>query len=507
MTGINRHRRTNSLLLLLVMIAMFTVRTQAQVLPDIPDIIRVTVDHADNGVLIQWEPSTDTDIMYYHLYRRIPGSTPTFTYLFGFQSHIHEWKHMTSGLKNLAYSVVAEDSTGTRSIFEDNVHRAVDLSCEFDLCSQSNLLTWTEYEGWGANISGYKIYGGISGDPLQELQFVQASTTTFTHENVDVGASYNYYIETINTSGMVSLSAIDTVVTIFPVAPAFVIIDHVTVVDQSTVELKFSADITGEVNSFRVLRRGNTDTPFTELETFWNVSESSLVFQDQVPTGTDSYQYLVQSLYQPEECDKSLVVSESNNGNNILLVNEIDGQVVHLSWTPYQTYEAGIAGYIIQRQENNGEFIDIATVGPLTTQWQENIGSAISGFQPGEVHYRVIAVGNPDGTGTQEESFSNITAAALETHLQAPNAITPGSNDINSEFKPLMDFAPRDYVMMVMDRGGRKMFETTDPGEGWDGRFNGGEFVNEGVYVFFIQYTDYTGLFRTLTGNLTVLYP
>jgi hypothetical protein len=78
---------------------------------------------------------------------------------------------------------------------------------------------------------------------------------------------------------------------------------------------------------------------------------------------------------------------------------------------------------------------------------------------------------------------------------------------MNFEFKPLMDFAPKDYIMIVVDRGGRKMFETTDPGEGWDGRFKGGDFANEAVYVYYIQYTDYTGLFKTFTGNVTVLYP
>jgi hypothetical protein len=51
------------------------------------------------------------------------------------------------------------------------------------------------------------------------------------------------------------------------------------------------------------------------------------------------------------------------------------------------------------------------------------------------------------------------------------------------------------------------MFETTDPEEGWDGRFRGGSYVDEAVYVYYIQYTDYAGLFRTFTGNVTVLYP
>ena len=96
---------------------------------------------------------------------------------------------------------------------------------------------------------------------------------------------------------------------------------------------------------------------------------------------------------------------------------------------------------------------------------------------------------------------------SVETTLRVPNAFTPGSNDMNAEFKPLIDFAPKDYLLVVMDRGGRKVYESNNPGEGWNGRFQNGDFVNEGVYVYYIQFTDYTGLFKSLTGNVTVLYP
>jgi gliding motility-associated-like protein len=131
----------------------------------------------------------------------------------------------------------------------------------------------------------------------------------------------------------------------------------------------------------------------------------------------------------------------------------------------------------------------------------------VNGTQAGEFQYRVIALSNPHNGGIEEQSFSNITTAVIETQLLVPSAFTPNSNDINSEFKPLIDFAPREYLMIVIDRGGRKMFETTDADEGWDGRFQGGSFVDEAVYVYYIQYTDYTGLFKTYTGNVTVLYP
>ncbi|MDF1576098.1 MAG: gliding motility-associated C-terminal domain-containing protein [Bacteroidales bacterium] len=492
--------------LFLVLFFIFPVRSGAQILPDIPDLIVVSVDHADNGVLIKWEPSADTGIQFYQLWRRNPDRT--FSQLLEFSSNILEFKHMNSGLSNLAYAVTAETSDGRRSIFSDNVHQAVNLYIKFDLCTHTNTLTWTSYEGWEGEIAGYNIYGAISGEAFQLLDAVQASTNTFEHTQVTGNASYTYYIETINAlSQDTSLSALETVATLLPQAPSSLTVDHVTVVDEATVELQFTADISGPVKSFRVLRRSNPNTPYMEVETLWNISESKQVILDEVPTSNMSYQYILQSVFLPESCTTPLVLSESNTGNSILLLNEIHNQMLTLSWTPYESYEPGLAAYMIQRRNGNGDFVDVATTGPLSTQWQEPVESLLNGFQPGEVQYRVIALSNPDGWGVEEASYSNITVATVETHMQVPTAFTPGSNDMNFEFKPQMDFAPREYLMMIMDRGGRKMFETTDPGDGWDGRFQGGEFVNEAVYVYYIQYTDYTGLFRTLTGNVTVLYP
>ncbi|MEA3460799.1 MAG: gliding motility-associated C-terminal domain-containing protein, partial [Bacteroidota bacterium] len=394
------------------------------------------------------------------------------------------------------------------SLFGDNVHQAVSLTTEFDICTQSNTITWTPYLGWEGLISGYKVYGGISGAPMQLLLFVPASTLSYIHADVQVATDYTYYVETVNaSSGISSLSAIDTVATIFPESPSYLTIDHVTVLDVSTVEIQYSADIAGPVTSFRLLRRSNPATPFTEVNISWNVLASTQVVQDQFQTSTISYQYLVESVFQPVPCNTPITISESNTGNSVLLVNELNNQIVTLSWTPYEIYEPGLSGYLIQRNNGDGQFVDIATVGPITTQWNENIQSLINGFQQGEIQYRVIALSNPYNGGTVEESMSNVTTVVVETHMQVPSAFTPGSNDMNFEFKPLMDFAPRDYVMIVVDRGGRKMFETTDPGKGWDGRFKGGDFVSEAVYVYYIQYTDYTGLFKTYTGNVTVLYP
>ena len=486
-----------------LLLATFVTSGQLEI-PDRPDLIRVTVDHSDDGVLIQWEASEDDDIEFYHLYKM---SDRTGQRIFSFTANTLEYKHMTSGLENLAYTVTAEDSTGNESLLEDNEHKAVAITLEFDPCEPANTISWTGYEGWEGKISGYRIYGGIGGTVLQPLKFVHAATRSFTHKGVLYDTTYQYYIETVHTSGMTSLSPLGSIPTLFPDAPEILRVDYVSVVDRSTIELQFTADVEGPVNNFRIMRRNSGTSPFTEVETLWNSTQSTRIFLDQFPTIDHSYEYMVQSVYQPGNCSAPIVVSESNPGTSILLEGNLENQTAHLSWTPYESYAAGLSGYIIQRRSGDGEYIDVQSVGPETTSWSETIQTVVNGFQPGQLQYKVLAVGNKIGGNDPGISISNVVGVVVETNLQVPSAFTPGSNDMNFEFKPMIDFAPREYTLIVFDRGGRKLFETTNPGEGWDGSFSGGDFVMEGVYVYYIQYTDYTGLSRTLSGNVTAIYP
>jgi len=502
-----KYGRTLKQIFLLAVLLLCSFRLFSQDPPDIPDLIRVTVDHSDNGVLIQWEPSEDQDIEFYHLYKM--NAMQSFEKLFSFDPFTFEYKHMTSSLKNLAYAVTAEDSTGNESNFGQNVHRAVSVSSDFDLCTQSNEIQWTTYEGWEGQISGYNLYGAVAGEAFQLLDF-DPSSTSFTHIPELVDTTYVYYVETLKLNGDTSISSIDSVTSIFPEAPSYITIDYVSVLDESSAEIQFSADINGPVTSFRLMRRGNPSTPFTALQTLWNVSESTSVVQDQFPTGNASYQYRIQSLFQPVDCESVLVISESQTGNNILLENTLENRLLTLNWTAYEEFETGLAGYVIQRRDGDGEFIDVETVGPTTTQWQENIDSQINGYQPGEIQYRVMALSNEGGNGDPGTSISNISSAQVETSVQIPSAFTPGnpgSSGVDHEFKALMDFGPEKFYMLIVDRAGRKVFETTQADQGWDGRYQNGEFVNEGVYVYHIKYTDYTGLTKSHTGNVTVLYP
>ncbi len=502
------NRALRNLVLLISGLLLLSAQIKAQGdRPDIPDMIRVTVVHENDGVLIEWEASTDTTVDLYQMYRMNEGTgTPIFT----FSSKTLHFLHETSGLENLAYTVTAIDTldgSGSReSLLGDNEHRAVELDLEFEPCEPANIINWSGYVGWEGKTSGYRIYGGLKGEEMQMLKFVHPNTRSFKHQGVAYGSTYNYYIETVHTSGITSHSPIEEIQTVFPEGPALLRMDEVSVLDKTSIQLRFTADVEGPVNNFRIMRRSNTDSPYAEVHTIWNSTEAEMTFKDAVPTRTNSYQYLVQSIYQPDGCSKPITISESNPGSSIFLQSSLEAQHVILSWNPYETYTTGLSGYRIQRKNGSGEFIEVASTGPESTGWQETIGSLVNGYQTGEIYYRIIAEGNQVEGSDPGVSYSNVVSVAMETSIQVPNAFTPGKST-NYLFKPLIDFAPEKFVMIIYDRGGRKLFETTHADEGWDGSYGGGGYAMEGVYVYFIQYTDYTGLSKTLSGNVSVIYP
>lgn len=68
--------------------------------------------------------------------------------------------------------------------------------------------------------------------------------------------------------------------------------------------------------------------------------------------------------------------------------------------------------------------------------------------------------------------------------LFVPTAFTPNANNMNDVFRPLGTNISRDhYILRIYNSWGAKVYETTNPEEGWDGTLNGKPCMN-GVYVW-----------------------
>jgi gliding motility-associated-like protein len=74
--------------------------------------------------------------------------------------------------------------------------------------------------------------------------------------------------------------------------------------------------------------------------------------------------------------------------------------------------------------------------------------------------------------------------------LWMPNAFTPDNNGNNDVFKPVTQRNTLEpYKLLIFNRWGELIFESSDPEKGWDGKING-EPCPAGRYSYFLQYRE-----------------
>jgi len=88
-----------------------------------------------------------------------------------------------------------------------------------------------------------------------------------------------------------------------------------------------------------------------------------------------------------------------------------------------------------------------------------------------------------------------------------PNTFTPDGNSINNEFFPVFTagYDLYDYHLTIFNRWGEIIFESYNPGVGWDGTY-GGVLVEDGVYIWQLEFGETMSDKRhKKRGHVTVL--
>ena len=89
-----------------------------------------------------------------------------------------------------------------------------------------------------------------------------------------------------------------------------------------------------------------------------------------------------------------------------------------------------------------------------------------------------------------------------------PNAITPDGDLFNEFFKPIFTAGvdPYDYHMTIFNRWGEIVFESYNFDTGWDGTYGNGGLVDDGVYIWQIEFGEkLSDKKQTHRGHVTVL--
>jgi gliding motility-associated-like protein len=71
--------------------------------------------------------------------------------------------------------------------------------------------------------------------------------------------------------------------------------------------------------------------------------------------------------------------------------------------------------------------------------------------------------------------------------LFVPSAFSPNDDGKNDIFRGLLFGNIKQYRFLIYNRWGQCLFTTTDPGKGWDGKYNG-ILQDTGVYVWVCTY-------------------
>ena len=106
--------------------------------------------------------------------------------------------------------------------------------------------------------------------------------------------------------------------------------------------------------------------------------------------------------------------------------------------------------------------------------------------------------------GNEERDSSRICVTISESKLLMPNAFTPNGDTHNDVYKTKEYQSIVEFHAYIFNRWGQKLFEWTNPAEGWDGNYNGSP-VKEGVYFVVVKARGADGIVYNIRKDVNLL--
>ena len=141
--------------------------------------------------------------------------------------------------------------------------------------------------------------------------------------------------------------------------------------------------------------------------------------------------------------------------------------------------------------------------------WLYDFGDGAKWNQPSTTHfYQTYGTFLIRQTVTNQFGCSSVTEHPIvilpEYRFWVPNSFTPDNNALNDIFKPIA-IGVENYNFQLFDRWGKKIFETNQADQGWNGKYNGKDCPQD-VYIWRITFKNVTtSEDETHTGSVLIL--
>jgi len=467
------------------------VTGQDETQPLSPILETVTVDPATGFATLRWTQSPSPDVGSYVVYIDEGVTAPAIDTVRS--PFITEYTHTASAARyrSVTYVVAAIDSSLNVSPLSNSLS-TVWLSAVNDACTGSITVTWTTYVNQRHPAISQVIHiTSVSGSFISD-NVLTPSGTSFTFTGYDPDTDYCFTVTANDGSGAISSSNRACVTTGSEVAPAWVRIDAIEV-EGGGITVSAGYDQATTIETYRLLR-------YNPVSDSWEQALSVTGSSGRVIFEAPSEDTTIINLYMAAAvngCGANAALSEP--ARNMLLEAVFTGISVDLRWN--RPVQGGSELYTVWR--DTGEGMQEVASDLNDTIWSEEYATFAGEMSAPAVIYRITASDPSMPTGTP---IHRSQAAILEAteNIYMPNAFTPGSGDGNELFRPEFSFIPGEYDFRVYSRNGRLLFRTSDPGDGWDGKYNGTP-MPSGVYLWSFRIVTPSGRTEMRNGTVTIL--
>ncbi|MBI3140178.1 MAG: choice-of-anchor L domain-containing protein [Sphingobacteriales bacterium] len=111
-------------------------------------------------------------------------------------------------------------------------------------------------------------------------------------------------------------------------------------------------------------------------------------------------------------------------------------------------------------------------------------------------------------TGTTADGCEGIATVFIKVYkgpeIYVPSGFTPDGNGLNDELKAFPVGIKEFHFFRVFNRWGQLVFQTKDPGRGWDGTINGTR-QPTGTFIWMAEAVDYKGQLMSRKGLVTMI--
>ncbi len=464
--------------------------------PSAPVLINVSVQPETGFTEVHWSKSSSPDVAGYIMYYYAKnGSFPHDT-IYNPEAEFYINRDSKANFRTESYCVAAIDSSGNVSPLSNPLSTIFTLA-EPDTCKRNLNITWNNYLPYPLDVKEYKIRLSENGNYFKEAGKVPAEDTCFIIANIEPEIYYCIIIEAVLDNGFYSSSNKTCKSVIMQRVPEWINANFATVNENQQIELSFSINPLAETTNYIIERKEETNTDFQSIS---NITTSNKVidFTDINADCTERYIYRLVAI---NNCGMQSVYS--NIASNIALNIIYSDNIINISWKPYSGWRGGIMTQELMADFGNG-FEKFSTISPYDSLYTIKYSEIMYRLTGRQICFYLSAEESHDSLGFSAKSRSNTVCMDIEEKVFVPNTFTPDHDNINDLFRPVFSFTPASYMLVITDRENRKLFESTDYNDSWDGLTNGSP-LPSGVYLWYLKVKTPSGKVIQKNGTVTIL--